>query len=272
MTVRYSRQSFLGENSEAIFASLTVAIVGLGGGGSHVAQQLAHLGVHNFILTDDDCIEDSNLNRLVGGTRADVSHHEFKASILARLITGINPDARVIVNTTKWQAVADTLRDCDCIIGCVDSLDERKQLETFSRRFMIPYIDIGIDIFEKENHFYITGQVARSLPDRPCLQCFNILNEQNLAQEAQQYGAAGGKPQVVWANGIVASGAVGMFVEIFTGWNKDNPSQDCLDYDGNKNTLEVSNRMKLPWVIDKECEHYPKNTVGDPFFSNKQYL
>ena len=48
-------------------ASSRVAIVGLGGIGSIVAQQLAHLGVQDVVLIDDDPIEDTNLNRLVGG-------------------------------------------------------------------------------------------------------------------------------------------------------------------------------------------------------------
>lgn len=36
------RQSFLGEYSDDVLAAAHVAIVGLGGGGSHVSQQLAH--------------------------------------------------------------------------------------------------------------------------------------------------------------------------------------------------------------------------------------
>lgn len=59
------RQSFLGENSVQILTNATVAVVGLGGGGSHVAQQLAHLGFGNFILIDPDKIELPNLNRTV---------------------------------------------------------------------------------------------------------------------------------------------------------------------------------------------------------------
>ena len=272
MNERYSRQSFLGENSDSLFAHLNVAIVGLGGGGSHIAQQLAHLGVKKFILVDHDSIEESNLNRLVGGTAEDVQAERNKVDILARVIRAVNEDADVSIQSQKWQNVANALRECDCIFGCVDSLDERQQLENFARRFMIPYIDIGIDVISTDGRTYITGQVAKSIPSKPCLWCLNILNEQNVNKEVQEYGAAGGQPQVVWANGIVASAAVGMFVELFTPWGPDQNQVLCLDYDGNKHALEVSNRMLFPSVQEGICEHYPKNLVGDPFFKISKIL
>ena len=72
MNERTSRQSFLGPNSDHVIRSATAGLVGLGGGGSHIAQQLAHIGFQNFVIYDHDVIEDSNLNRLEGGTVADV--------------------------------------------------------------------------------------------------------------------------------------------------------------------------------------------------------
>ena len=41
---RFSRQSFLGSDSEERIARCTIGVPGLGGGGSHVIQQLAHIG------------------------------------------------------------------------------------------------------------------------------------------------------------------------------------------------------------------------------------
>ena len=64
-----SRQSFLGEDSEEILISVTAGLVGYSGGGSHFGQQLAHVGVGNFVIVDPQLIEDTNLTRLVGWTR-----------------------------------------------------------------------------------------------------------------------------------------------------------------------------------------------------------
>src|SRR5258708_17565196 len=70
-------------------------MVGLGGGGSHVVQQLAHLGVGKFVPVDDDIIERKNLNRLLCGTAADAKVGRAKTEIAERVITSINLDAIV---------------------------------------------------------------------------------------------------------------------------------------------------------------------------------
>ena len=63
---RFSRQSFLGSDSEQLIARCTVGVPGLGGGGSHIVQQLAHIDFKRYVLYEDDLTEESNLNRLVG--------------------------------------------------------------------------------------------------------------------------------------------------------------------------------------------------------------
>jgi hypothetical protein len=66
-------QSFLGPDSDVIFAGTEAGIVGLCGGGSHLLQQLARVGIGRFVPVDYDRIENKNSNRLVGGTAADVT-------------------------------------------------------------------------------------------------------------------------------------------------------------------------------------------------------
>ena len=62
---RFDRQILLfGAAGQEKIAAARVAIVGLGGLGSHVAQQLAYLGVRSLVLVDGDCVTRSNLNRL----------------------------------------------------------------------------------------------------------------------------------------------------------------------------------------------------------------
>lgn len=121
MKERSKRQSFLGSQSDRILGDCTVAIVGLGGGGSHIAQQLAHLGVGNFLMIDPDCVEESNLNRLVGATAEDASQGTRKTSVAARLVAGVNPPARVEPLDGKWQEIHQRLRSSDIIFGCLDT-------------------------------------------------------------------------------------------------------------------------------------------------------
>lgn len=221
MNERAKRQSFLGEASGSLLSRLRVGIVGLGGGGSHVAQQLAHIGVGHFVLLDPDRIEESNLNRLVGATVDDVQIQEWKVRISSRTIQGLNAMATIDAVTAPWQERAELLRDCDLVFGCLDSFATRSELERMARRYLLPYIDIGMDVHQTSDRYLIVGQVALSMPGEVCLWCMNVLRNDLLAQEAAQYGAAGGRPQVVWANGILASAAVGIMMQLTTPWHKE---------------------------------------------------
>ena len=266
MDERFSRQAFLGTASDQILEKTGVAIIGLGGGGSHIVQQLAHIGVGDFLLIDPDVIEESNLNRLVGGTMEDVEHNRPKTMIAERTILNINPEAKVVSFRGKWSEVSEHLRDRDVIFGCVDTFNDRRELEIAARRYMIPYIDIGMDVHEENGAFRISGQVIMSLPDRPCLKCLGFLTEDKLAREAARYGSAGPKPQVVWPNGILASFAVGVFMQLFTPWNNIHSPTIYLDYDGNDLTVAKCNSLTALHLIRCLCFVDPTN-LGDPFFA-----
>jgi tRNA A37 threonylcarbamoyladenosine dehydratase len=116
------RQSFLGANSEQRLAEITVGLVGLGGGNSHVAQQLAHVGVGNFVLADADDISLTNLNRLIGGTWWHVLKRTSKVAIMKRMILAINPKARVEIHRKQWQLAGDSLKRCEVIVGGLDNV------------------------------------------------------------------------------------------------------------------------------------------------------
>lgn len=261
MAERHSRQSFLGLQSEEQISSCIVGVVGLGGGGSHIVQQLAHIGFLNYVLYDGQDIEESNLNRLVGATISDVEKSAPKIEIAKRQIRGLQPDAKIKDYKDRWQTNPLPLRDCDIIFGCVDGFSERRELEVSARRYLIPYIDIGLDIHPGTPPS-MSGQVILSIPGMPCLKCLGYLSDKNLAIEALNYGAAGIRPQVVWSNGVLASTAVGIAVELITGWT--HPSQEViyLSYDGNIGT--VNPHVRLEYKKNITCQHFLSHDVGDP--------
>lgn len=269
MTGRFDRQGFLGAVSEERLALLRVAIVGLGGGGSHIAQQLAHVGLGQFVLFDPDRIEESNLNRLVGATSRDVQKQEWKVRIAERMIKRVNSRARVDAHSVTWQLHAESLRDCDVIFGCIDSFIGRDELERIARRTLTPYIDIGMDVFENGGNFTITGQVALSMPGRACLHCMNVLRPDLIAREAGQYGAAGSRPQVIWPNGVLASTAVGVMMQVVVPWSDVQRDVQLLEYDGNSH--EVRTSSALPYLREKTCPHFSGvENLGDPWFAIKK--
>ena len=273
MTYRgdYSRQSFLGQDSNVVLAATRVAIVGLGGGGSHIAQQLAHLGVGNYRLIDPQQIEDSNLNRLVGGTQADVKSETPKVEIARRQILSIRPWANVETAQLEWQAADDLIKDAHVVFGCVDGYRQRMYLESAARRFGVPYIDIGMDVTEVEpGHFAIAGQMILSVPGGPCMRCLGFLTQDRLDREENTYGDAGINPQVVWTNGTLASVAVGAVVKLITPWFDDPREFEWLELDGNRQTITPSEQPE--YVLRGPCSHFHARDLGDPFFNLDKVL
>src|ERR1700726_939704 len=141
---RYDRQSFLGSSAQRIFSRAKIAIVGLGGGGSHINQQLAHIGFQRVVLCDSDRVESTNLNRLIGATLRDARRRSSKTRVAKRLFKKLQPDAETNQALQNWESKTGELRDCDVIFGCLDSFRGRRDLEAFCRAHMIPLIDIGM--------------------------------------------------------------------------------------------------------------------------------
>jgi molybdopterin-synthase adenylyltransferase len=258
----FSRQSFLGPHSQEYIEQCVVGIAGLGGGGSHIVQQLAHLGFLKFVLFDPDGIEESNLNRLVGATARDVVDKTLKIDIARRMILSIRPQAEVLAFSEPWQARPEFLRRCDLVFGCVDGLDQRRQLEATTRRYLIPLIDIGMDVYEGTPPS-VSGQVILSMPGHPCMSCMSFLNDDDLTREAEAYGAAGSRPQVVWPNGFLASAAVGIAVDLVTDWSQSLRGPVYLSYRGNLGMLTQDPFLQH---APKHCSHFDVANVGPPRF------
>jgi molybdopterin-synthase adenylyltransferase len=261
---QYNRQSFLGPKAQEIFATATVGVIGAGGGGSHIVQQLAHLGFQNYVIFDPQTIDGTNLNRLVGGRKSDVRRNRTKICVATRTIKGIQPNANVRAFKSLWMDEFDAFRSCDLIFAGVDSYKARNEIETSARRFLIPVVDVGMDVFDLgEGKYSMSGQVILSLPDYPCMKCMGFINDAKLTQEARRYGAAGSVPQVVWSNGVLASLAVGVGVELLTNWTKSTLPPLYLAYDGNRGTVHAREIISL---IGTSCRHFSAENIGDPIF------
>jgi molybdopterin-synthase adenylyltransferase len=265
MNERYSRQSFLGEAGQRAIELARVGVVGLGGGGSHIAPQAAHLGFQNFVLFDDDYGTESNLNRTMTLVDGDIALKTLKVDAARRRIVEINPKAVVECHNCRWQDNPEPLQKCDLVFGSGDSFTDRQQLEAFCRRYLIVYLDIGMDLHvASDGPPGMGGQVIVSMPNGPCMFCMGFLDDEKLGREANNYGAAGARPQVVWANGVLASTAVGLAVDIVTDWTRSVHGPIFLSYRGNDGTIVP--HVRLPYVV-AECPHYPSNQLGNPDFS-----
>lgn len=212
----------------------TVAVVGLGGIGSMVAQELAHLGVGGIVLIDDDVAELTNLSRLVGALVEDVG--KLKVQIAASLIESINPDAdvSVIAHNVRDSRSISALQTADVIFGCVDTDAGRMILNEFALAYLIPYIDCGVGISADEGRISEAGgRIVVWVPGRPCLLCCGEFRPAIAAEELespaqrefrQKHGYVSGpnvaEPSVISLNGTVASLAVTECLALVTGFRE----------------------------------------------------
>ena len=94
------------------------------------------------------------------------------------------------------------------------------------------------------------------------MRCMGFLTDEKLAQEAARYGNAGPRPQVVWPNGVLASTAIGLAVDLATNWTRRQRSHAYLVYDGNEGTVKESATLRNLNVT--RCPHFPAEEVADP--------
>jgi molybdopterin-synthase adenylyltransferase len=195
-------------------AASRIGLVGLSGGGSHVAQQLIHAGVGTLVAVDAQLVEYTNLRRLVGARRRDVDK-TLKVQVARRLARDVRPGIRVIAVPEEFPSKRslEVLRSVDVLIGCVDGWDVRDDLNSFALQNRIPYIDIGAVITPPTGRLgvRISGQVSIVLPGGPCLRCMRILTDDRVERARQLrrgYLVGEPEPQVVSVNGTLASEAV----------------------------------------------------------------
>ena len=221
----------LGERGQKIIEGIHVGVVGLGGLGSMVVEQLAYLGVRRFTLIDFDVVEQTNLNRLIGANRSDVGRR--KVEVASRLLNRITraTEVRIVASHVRHSAALEQLKSADIIFGCVDSDSGRLILNEFALAYMIPYIDTGVGIDVADGVIAAAGgRVVVWTPQRPCLLCANEINVRVAAEELEteeqrmfrrEHGYVTGHdlpaPSVVSLNGTIASLAVTEFLSLVTG-------------------------------------------------------
>ena len=208
----------------------TVAVVGAGGTGTHVATQLAHLGVGTIVLVDHDQVEDSNLSRLLGARPADVGRR--KVDVLADYLSSINPDGDV---RTYACSVLDLdpkpLVDADLIVCCTDGHGSRALLTELAYQYLVPVVDLGVEIVPTSGGVQAGGQVRVLRPGRGCLHCVGTLDPALVREEylsdaertterARGYlrGVDAPAPAVIALNGVVASLAVLEVCQLLAGF------------------------------------------------------
>lgn len=226
---RYDRQiRMFGRTGQQRLNGLRIGIVGLGGTGSVVLQQLIHLGVRNYCLVDPDMADQSNLNRLVGSTEQDVGRP--KVSIAADVVRRLHAAGNIeeVTGSVLMSSIAARLIDVDFLFCCTDSQGSRSVLNQLAYQFLIPSIDLGVSIVASSKGItHLAGRTNMLAPGLGCFVCGNMLDPEavrvdlltEFERQADPYviGAKEAAPAVISLNSTMASMAVTMFMAAVLG-------------------------------------------------------
>lgn len=184
--VRFDRQiRAFGPEGQKALADLRVGIVGAGGTGSAVFEQLARLGVGQITIIDDDELTESNLTRIHESEMDDVGRPKVEVAQAAaqRIGTATSVDP-MVANVTRLEA-ARRLRHCDIVFGCTDDNAGRAVLSRLAYWYLMPVIDTAFLVdTEGEEVRGLFGRVTTILPGAPCLFCRGRIDPRQLGAEA----------------------------------------------------------------------------------------
>ena len=259
-----------GGSVQRVLHDLSIGIVGCGGTGSAVAEQLTRLGVRHFRLVDPDVVSESNLTRVYGSTPADVG--ALKVEVLARHLSKIAPDAVIATDPSMitLRPTAVGLVGSDIIFGCTDDNAGRLVLSRLSTYLLTPVIDCGVLLSSDPNSGTLSGidgRVTTLTPGAGCLVCRGRVDLQRanselltpdervrLADEGYAPALQGEEPAVVTFTTLVAAIAVSELLERLVDYGPEpRPSEVLLRI----HDREMSTNIALP-----RPRHYCDPTAG----------
>jgi hypothetical protein len=271
---------FFGEQGQERIHETSAVVVGLGGLGSHVVQQLALLGVKRLSLIDSEELAKTDLNRNVCAHADDPIPGSRKTELCERAALSIDPEIQVtkIYDSLVSNEAFESIISSNYVFGCLDSDGARLVLNELCSAYARPYVDLATDIPPGERLRY-GGRICFAI-GFGCLVCLDQIDLDEARRElggpkfwrAQEelYGVSRDLlgevgPAVVSINGTIASMAVTEFAAAVSGLrsphrvlsyyghfgkvcvNNDEPHPDCyycLQLRGKKHEADVQRYIR----------------------------
>lgn len=233
-----------GPGIQSLLGDLRIGIVGSGGTGSAVVEQLVRLGVRDILLMDTDSLSLSNVTRVYGSSPSDVGR--AKVDVLRDHLMRICPSlcCRTTNAMSTSRSAAEELAQCDLVFGCSDDNAGRLVLSRLSTYFLLPVIDMGVLISSGVDGTItgVDGRVTTLSPGAACLVCRDRVDlaraaaelrtpeeRQRLADEGYAPALGQTEPAVVAFTTAVAAAAVNDFLDRLIGYGPpDRPSETLL--------------------------------------------
>jgi molybdopterin/thiamine biosynthesis adenylyltransferase len=211
-----------------------ITIVGVGGLGSIIAENLVHLGFRQIVLIDHDAVEFSNLNRIVGAYFSDAEENTLKVDAIKRHLMNINPEVQVtaLANDVHDPLVEETIARSDWIFVATDNHSSRYKAQELSVKYFVPLISVGVNITVRDGVVMdMSGEViVARIGDNLCLNClgrinqtkvhFDLLPDETIKETLVQRGYVSGEdikePAVKTLNSFLSNIAVETLLNQFT--------------------------------------------------------
>lgn len=275
MDDRFDRQVRLfGRAGQARLRALHVAVVGAGGGGSILIEQLARLGVGTITAIDLDVVKRHNLSRVMGATDADARHGTKKVEIARRLVHAIDPqiDFRPVDGDITDAAIARLLTDADYILLATDTATARLVANAVSQAFLIPLIQIGAKVETRKDGTIeqIYTAVRPVLPRRGCLACAGLIDPIALQREAATSEERANQnylgdpevidPSVTTLNAAAAAGALNVLLMSVIGQATDDLAAHRITLTREGNLLALADKRDpgCRWCGEESLSRYAR--------------
>lgn len=142
MSEQFSRTELLiGKEGLEKLVNSKVAIFGIGGVGSFIAEALARAGIGNFLLIDNDVISESNLNRQIHALKNTIG--KYKVEVMKERIMQINENAKVEISKEFFMPNSDEKiidNNINYIVDAIDTVTAKIELVIRAEKLNIPII------------------------------------------------------------------------------------------------------------------------------------
>ncbi|MFI9580397.1 ThiF family adenylyltransferase [Streptomyces sp. NPDC052236] len=228
----WDRQArLLGDRGQETLTRLRVAVVGLGGVGSILVEELARLGVGELVLIDSETVDATNLPRLIAAELGDVG--KPKTELAARNAIRANSQIRLITVPRRVEH-PEALRElvqCDWIFLAADSHAARHWVNAAVHEYLIPATQVGVKI-----PVTVDGEIGQIhtasrliAPGVGCLWCNRLIDRTELAiemhpdseRELARYIPGIPAPSVMPLNTLAVSEALTHFLLASAGLHQD---------------------------------------------------
>ncbi len=170
--------------------AIDIGVVGCGGLGSPIAEQLVRMGVRRVTVVDFDHLDTpSNVRRNFGSTVKDLDalSPPRKVDVVSRHLEGIGLEVPIVGvhGDVRTEDVFRRLLDSDVVLMATDSHSSRAVVNDLPSAYLLPVIDIGVRAGSKARNSLsaLVAEVRILAPTTPCLWCRKTIDAQIIREE-----------------------------------------------------------------------------------------